>query len=92
MSILYLVQALEVGRLLDVGGVDVPRVQLTLRRLKLRPIVTPFLDFPVNLLEHGRYDVFLFDGLDFGPSGPNVVQENRLAIDSTTLNKSHSLN
>lgn len=80
-------EIIEVRRILDVGRVDVPGVELAARRGEVRPAVAAALDLAINLLKHRRYHVFLLNGLDLGTGRPDVVQVDILTVRSATCAK-----
>lgn len=80
-----LLQVIEVRWALDVGGFDVPRIQLAVGRCQFRPAAAAVLDFAVDFFKHGWNDVFLLNDLDLGSGRPYVLQEYRAAVGLAAL-------
>lgn len=76
----YLFETIEVGRVLYVGGLVVPGVELAAGSVEVAPVGAAVVDLAVDLLEHGRYDPLLLDLPDLGPGRPDVPQEDLLAL------------
>jgi hypothetical protein len=72
--------ALEEGRVVDVGGVVVPRVEFTFGGLEVLPHLGSLEDVVVNVNEHLRLDASFGNDLDFITSGPDVGEENVFAV------------
>src|SRR5690606_13363950 len=72
--------ALEVGRVLDIGGGIVPGVQLALRGLDAVPAAVTLEHVGVVLLEHLRADGGGDDVAHFLVARPDVAQVHRLAV------------
>ena len=72
--------AVEVGRVLDVGGGLVPGVEVAVGRLDPGPAGVALEHVGVVLLEHFRADRPGDEVADFLVAGPDVAQEHRIAV------------
>jgi len=72
--------ALEEGRVVDVGGVFFPIVDLAFGSLKVLPHLAALEDVLVGSLEHLGLDNTVSDGADLLTAGPDLSQENILSL------------
>ena len=65
---------------MDVGRLLIPFVELAARGFQLLPHRATLEDGVVGILEHLGIDVFAANGKNFLTSGPDIFQENILAV------------
>jgi len=71
---------LEERRVVDVGGVIIPRVEFTFRGLEVLPHLGSLKNVVVNINEHLRLDASFSNCTNFITSGPDFRKENILSI------------
>jgi len=71
---------LEERRVVDVGGVIIPRVEFTFRGLEVLPHLGSLKDVVVNVNEHLRFDASFSNCRNFITSGPDFRKEDILSI------------
>jgi hypothetical protein len=76
----FSLSALEERRVVDVGGVIIPRVELTFRGLEVLPHLGSLKNVVVNVNEHLRLDASFGNGLNFITSRPDIGEENVFAF------------
>ena len=76
----FSLSALEERRVVDVGGVIIPRVEFTFRGLEVLPHLGSLKNVVVNVNEHLRLDASFGNGLNFITSRPDIGEENVFAF------------